>query len=257
MAAPSHPAPGSDPRPEHPTGQAWQQAAVPVRPWSDGLRLDAGEFGISVRIMLVLAATGVPAGLVWFALAPRREFEVVEGGFRPLEPQSEALIGADGWLLIVTGVLGVVAAVVAWRYVRARGVGVVLALAVGIAAATVVAWQVGAVVGAGPSEAELSQLGSIVTPALQLRAIPVLVIGAFLATLTYLVAVCFEPRDDLGRVRSVQVSSGWSELPTGPRGPARHAGPPAPSSPAAADVTGPPAGPRSDLRPAAPGDPRP
>lgn len=190
--------------------------------------------------MLVLAASGVPAGLLWLMLAPRREYEVVEGGFRAVEPQSEALVGADGWLLIVTGLLGVLAAGLVWRFAQVRGVGIVLGLATGMVAAAAVAWQTGELLGTGPSEAQTTQIGSIVSPALALRAIPVLVIGAFLATLCYLVVVCFAARDDLRRGRSAMFSSGSTEPPTAPVGPAPRADWPAPSVPGAEDVTVPP-----------------
>lgn len=230
---------------------------VPVPPWNAGLRIADGEVRTALRLVLGLAVAGIPVGLFWLALAPRREYEVVDGGFRAVEPQSEALIGADGWLLIITGMLGVLAAGLVWRFVRVRGVGIVLGLALGMVVAAVVAWQIGEWLGTGPSEAQLTQLGQIVIPALQLRAIPVLVIGAFLATLTYLVVVCFAASDDLQRSRLAGFSSGSTEPPTAPRGPEPHADWPAPSIHGAADVTVPPTAPPSGLRPAAPVDPRP
>jgi len=241
---PSHPEP-----PDHRS-----PVAVAVAPWYAGLRPRTGEVGVAVRLALALAGAGIPAGLLWLGLAPRREYEVVDGGFAPLEPQSEALIGADGWLLIITGLIAVVAVGLVWRLVPVRGVGIVVGLATGMVATSVVTWQVGQWLGSGPSEEQLAQMGAIVTPALQLRATPVVVMGAFVATVGYLVLVCFAPRDDLQR-RS-RVSSDWTELPTAPRGPGPHGAWPTRSTPGGADALAPPAAQPSHLRPATPADPR-
>lgn len=230
-------------------------AAVAVPTWYAGLRVARAEIRTASRLALVLALAGIPVGLVWLVLAPRREFEVVDGGFQALEPESEALIGADGWLMIVTGVLGVLVGVLVWQFIRARGVGILAGLATGMVMLSVVAWQVGEWLGTGASEQEQSQLGAIVIPPLHLRAIPALLAGAFLATLTYLVMVSFVRRDDLQRAPSV--SSDSTAPPAAPAGPARHADRREPSAPDVAGVTLPPTEPWSDPPPAAPGDPRP
>lgn len=215
------------------------------------------ELRSALRLVLGLTAAGIPIGLLWLALAPRRQYEVVEGGFRAVEPQSEALIGADGWLLILTGALGVVVAGLAWRYIRVRGVGIVVGLAIGMVLAAIVAWLTGELLATGPSEAQTARLGTIVAPALQLRAIPVLVIGAFLATLTYVVVACFAANDELHRSRLAAVSSGSTGRPVGPTAPGPHGDWPVSSVPAGADVIVPPTALRSDPRPGALGDPRP
>lgn len=231
-------------------------APLPVPPWYDGLRSLPGEARSALRILAVLAAAGVPAGLLWLLLAPRREYQVVDGGFRALEPQSEALIGADGWLMTIIGVLGILAAGYVWWRVAHRGAAIVSALAGGMLAAAVVAWQVGELLGTGASPAEQSQIGAVVIPRLDLRAIPVLVIGAFLATLTYLVAVSFAPLPDLRHGAAPRISSGWTESPAGQGGPGPHAGRQAPSVPGATGVTESPAGSPSDPRPGVPDGPR-
>ena len=248
--------PRSAPHPETPW-QAHPPVAVPFRPWLAGLRAARSEVRTALRLVLVLGASGLPLGLLWLVLAPRREYEVVEGGFQAIEPQSEALIGADAWLTILTAVLGVLGAGLVWRIVGARGVSIVVGLAAGMMLASVVAWQIGEWLGSGPTEAQTSQLGTIVAPALQLRAIPVLVIGAFLATLTYLIVVCFAPSDDLQRSPTLPVNSGWMEPPTAPGGPVQLAARQGPSAPYATDATALQAGQPSGLRPGVPGDPRP
>jgi len=245
----------SAPHPEAPW-QAQRAAPVSVPPWSAGLRIDGSEVRTATRVAAVIGASGIPVGLAWLSLAPRRHFEVVDGGFQALEPQSEALIGADAWLTILTGVLGVLAAGLVWRLVKTRGVSIVVGLAVGMCLASVVAWQVGQWLGSGSSEAETTQIGAIVTPALQLRAIPVLVIGAFLATLTYLVVVCFAPSDNLYSRRPEPLSSDWRGPPTAPGEPVQPAAWPALSVPGATDAIVRPTEPSSGPRPGAPGDPQ-
>lgn len=230
-------------------------APVQTRSWFAGLGADRAQVRTALRLVLGLAVTGVPIGLVWLVLAPRREYEVVEGGFLALEPQSEAVIGADAWLTILTAVLGMAAAGLVWRFARARGVGIVVGLAAGMVLASVVAWQVGEAIGGGPSQAQTSRIGAIVVPALHLRAIPVLVIGAFVATLTYLILVCFASRDDLQRNETGSFSSGWREPPAAPAGPGPLVALPGLSTPGVADATERPGEQPSRPRPAAPGDP--
>lgn len=233
-----------------------QAAPVAMPPWYAGLRIASDEVRTVLWLVLVLAAAGIPVGLLWLSLAPRREYEVVEGGFRAVEPQSEALIGADTWLLILTGLLGVLAAVLVWWLLRVRGVGIVLGLATGMVVAAMVAWQTGELLETGPSEAQTAQIGTIVTPALQLGAIPVLVIGAFLSALSYMIQVCFAASDDLRRSGPAHFNSYSTEQPTAPTELGPRAGSPAPSAHGAANLTVPPIVPTSGPRPAAPDDPR-
>ncbi len=246
VSAPSSPTSWPDHRP----------AAVTVPPWYAGLRISGHEVRTGLGLVLGLAAGGIPVGLLWLALAPRREFEVVDGGFRAVEPQSEALVGADGVLLILTGLLGVLAAGLVWWFVRIRGVSIVLGLAIGMLAAAITAWQTGEWLGSGSSEAQAAEIGAIVTPALQLRAIPVLVIGAFIATLGYLVVVSFAPSDDLTRRRPVSLNSGSRERSTETAEPEPRADVPVTSALGGADGTASPTSLPSDPRPATPGDPR-
>lgn len=233
-----------------------QPGPVAVLTWYDGLRVSRAEMRTALRLVILLAAAGIPAGLLWLVLAPRREYEVVADGFRAVEPQSEALIGTDSWLMIITGGLGVLAGMLAWRIARERGVGVLAGLAVGMVLLAVVGWQVGELLGTGASPAEQAQLGAIVTPPLHLRAIPSLVMGAFLATLTYLVAVSFARRDDLRSGESGSLSSGLPEPPAEQVGPVPHADRREPSVPGAGSVLGSPTGLPSGPAPAVPGDPR-
>jgi hypothetical protein len=63
----------------------------------------------------------------------------------------------------------------------------------------VVAWQLGEVLGAGPTKAELADVGNVVTTRLALGSLPALAFAPFAALLAYLVPVITVHRDDLGR----------------------------------------------------------
>jgi hypothetical protein len=66
-------------------------------------------------------------------------------------------------------------------------------------AASLVAWQVGQLLGPGPTDEQLADVGTTVTTGLQLGAVAAVAVGPFLAVLTYLVATTLASRDDLGR----------------------------------------------------------
>lgn len=150
-----------------------------------------------------LAVAGIPLGVLWWLVAPRRAYAVTDSGAFAVVPESEAAIGADGWFLILTGVLGLIVAAAAWRWRGRRGPLMPLALAVGSAVGGILTWQTGALLGPGPSTAALHDVGTVVLGPLGLRAYGALVIAPFVAVAGYLCAVCFTPRDDLGRLDPV------------------------------------------------------
>jgi hypothetical protein len=153
-----------------------------------------------VRLVLVLALAGVVAGLLWWWLAPRADFRITSSGPVAIGDPSEELLVADDavFALIVTG-FGLVAGAAAWFLRRRRGVATVLALALGGLALAAVAWQLGEILGAGPTHAQLSDVGRIVTTPLALRSLPALALAPFGAVLAYLVPVITAHQDDLGR----------------------------------------------------------
>lgn len=173
--------------------------AVAVPPWYAALRPAAGELAMVVRLGGLLMLTGLPLGVLWWLLAPRRQYDVgVEGAFATV-PESEAAVGSDGWFLLLTGVVAVLAALVSWRFLRHRGPLVTVGLAAGMLLCGLVAWFVGSLLAPGPSAAELAAVGNSVFGPLGLRARGVLVAGPFLAVAGYLLGACFTARDDLGR----------------------------------------------------------
>lgn len=154
----------------------------------------------SARIVLVLALAGVLAGLLWWWLAPRADFRVTDAGPVVIgNPAEELLVADDAVFALIVGAFGLVAGAAAWFLRRRRGVATVLALAVGCSLMAVVAWQLGELLGAGPTEAQLADVGNIVTSRLSLGSLPALALAPFAALLAYLVPVLTVHRDDLGR----------------------------------------------------------
>lgn len=173
--------------------------AAPFTPWYDGLRPAAGELAALLRVAGLLAVAGLPLGVLWWLVAPRREYLVAEEGAFAVAPESEAAVGSDGWFLLLTGLLSLLAAFLAWRRLRHRGPLVPAALVAGLLVCGFVTWGVGSMLGPGPSATDLTEIGATVLGPLGLRARGVLLVAPFLAVIGYLLGVCFTPRDDLAR----------------------------------------------------------
>jgi multisubunit Na+/H+ antiporter MnhC subunit len=151
-------------------------------------------------LVLALAGVGVPAGLVWWLLAPRADFRITEDG--PVvvgSPSSELLVADDAVFVLVLAVVGLLAGVAAWLMRRQRGVALLVALALGTTAAGAVAWLVGELFGEGPTEAELSDIGGTVTTGLDLGATAALAVAPFVALVVYVLGVIMNAEDGLGR----------------------------------------------------------
>jgi hypothetical protein len=170
----------------------------------------------------VLALTGLPAALLWLWLAPRASFRVAEGEIVPIgaPPSNELFMADDGVYVLVLAGLGVLAGIAVWLRRRARGVVALAALAAGMIAASLVAWQVGQLLGPGPTDQQLADVGATVTTGLRLGAVAAVSVGPFLAVLTYLVATSFSARDDLGRDDDQPADGGTGEPDAGSPAPA-------------------------------------
>jgi hypothetical protein len=147
-----------------------------------------------------LLLAGLPAGVLWWWLAPRADFRITADGPAAIgQPSQELAVADDSVFVLVLAGLGLVAGALAWRLRRRRGVAVVVALALGAAAAAVVAWQLGELLGPPPTDAELADVGRTVTTPVRLAALPALAVAPFSAVFAYLVGVLVARGDDLGR----------------------------------------------------------
>jgi hypothetical protein len=177
--------------PAHPN-----RAGVQWRGWPE-IRADLRT---SAVLVFGFALVGLPAGVLWWLLAPRADYRITADGPVVLgRPSEELLVADDAVFVLVLAGVGLLCGAAAWWLRRRRGVATVLALAVGGALASVVAWQVGELLGTGPSEAELSEVGAVVTTSLTLGSLPGLAMAPFAAILAYLVGVLYVADDGLER----------------------------------------------------------
>nr|WP_246214763.1 DUF2567 domain-containing protein [Modestobacter muralis] len=176
----------------------WAQARRAGAPGLQGRREDLRTGLLTV---LVLALSGLPAGALWLWLAPRAEYRVTGTDVVPVSglPNSELFVSDDSVFVLLLAAIGLLAGLVLWRLRSRRGALVLVALATGMLAAGIVAWQLGTALGTGPTEAELTEVGRTVTTGLGLRATAALAVGPFLAVLVYLVGATYSSRQDLGR----------------------------------------------------------
>jgi hypothetical protein len=183
----SNPLPTFDPGP--PAEAYW-------RGWPE-VRADVRS---SLRIVLVLALAGVPAGLAWWGLAPRADFRITEAGPEPVgTPSIELLVADDGVFVLVLAAVGLIAGAAAWRLRSRRGVATVVALAVGALASALIAWQLGELLGGSPTEEQIADVGRLVTTPLGLGSPAALAVGPFMAVLAYVVGALTAHDDGLGR----------------------------------------------------------
>ncbi len=175
----------------HPAG-----AGAHWRGWSE-IRADLRG---SAWLVLVLALVGLPTGVVWWMLAPRADFRITADG--PVligRPSEELVVADDAVLVLVLAGVGLLCGGAAWWLRRRRGVATVVALAVGCTLTAVVAWQVGELLGAAPTESELAEVGNVVTTSLTFGSPPGLAAAPFAAVLAYLVGVLYVAEDSLNR----------------------------------------------------------
>ena len=178
-----------------PSRAAARPAGVP------GLRGTREDLRTALLTVLALVLAGLVAGGLWLWLAPRADYQVTETAIVPVDGpvSAELFMADDGVFVLLLGGLGLLAGVVVWLLRSRRGALTLAALATGMLAAGIVAWQLGEWLGASPTEAELAEVGATVTTGLGLGATAALAVGPFFAVLAYLVATVLSSRDDLGR----------------------------------------------------------
>lgn len=204
MTTPPPPAPHADPW--HPPASA---------PGTASLR------GLAVLVAAVLAL-GAVLGVVWSRLAPGQRFVVIDARTLATLPTESEHVFVDAALFVLLGIVGgVLSAVVAWRWRRARGPVVLLVLVVASVLGALLAHVVGLALLAQP-DASGSPQGTVLTAAPQLRTWLVLVGQPLGAALGYVGAASLTS-DELDPGGAGVVSSASPERPADPAEP----GPPA------------------------------
>lgn len=154
----------------------------------------------SVGLVVALALTGVPAGLLWWLLAPRAEYRITEEGPVVIgQPSEELLVADDAVFVLVLAATGLLCGAAAWRWRRRRGVATLIALAVGGTLSGLVAERLGELLGRGPTEVELGEVGAVVTTTLGLASPPAIAVAPFAAVLAYVIGVLYVADDGIGR----------------------------------------------------------
>jgi hypothetical protein len=160
-----------------------QPAAGPERGWRPASRL-------VLSFLLAALVGGVLLGIAWRLLAPLPTAQVIDGSVY-LQGHAELEAAQDGWLAVVLGLAGIVAATV--QAVRAREPQAVRAVLVviGVGLAGVVAWKVGEYLGPDSLRHQLAAHTKPLRVPLQLHSPGVLLIGPLLCAVTRCLAALF------------------------------------------------------------------
>lgn len=110
------------------------------------------ELGRQVRIavmtVVISAVLGIPAGLLWAAICPHVKYVSVNGKIFLVDPESPAVIGADGRFALITAGIGLACGVAAYLAAgRGNDLALVAGLAVGGVVAALLAWRTGHLIG--------------------------------------------------------------------------------------------------------------
>lgn len=164
----------------------------------------AGQLRIGVAATLLIAVLGVPAGLLWTTVAPRTTYVIAGGKALLGDPESQTLIAADGWFAVLTAAGGLLCGVVAYVLAgRFRETGLLAALGAGGAAAGLIAWWVGSMIGRSAFHHELrtARDGTSAKGALDLHAMGVVIAWPLVAVVVFglLEALDVARRESRGR----------------------------------------------------------
>jgi hypothetical protein len=166
-------------------------APPPPTPW-----LTRRELRAAGLVVLALLGVGVLAGLLWQAWTVRTQgFDIGNGVIIPDE--TEGWIGADAHFGIITGIVGLLAGALAWRWRAVRGPAIVVALAVGGVLGSLVAEWVGHATGGG-NHTVVANTTLVRQLPISIRLTGILFVQAIAALAVYLVAALASASDDLG-----------------------------------------------------------
>ena len=156
------------------------------------------------RVMLYLAAAvalGVIAGLMWSSLSPLPAFTINDDMTASINERSQtAMVAADVYFTVLTGVVGLVLGAVGWVILHPKGWVVIGVPLIAALAAALTAWQTGLLVGESGFVDRLAraQAGDVVRVDLALRSMSALLVAPFAAITPIMLMAAFwpEPRVD-------------------------------------------------------------
>ncbi|MGC9667368.1 DUF2567 domain-containing protein [Planosporangium sp. 12N6] len=97
---------------------------------------------LAAGVAIALTVLGLPLGLLWRAVSPKVEFVMTEAGATTVQAEPEGFVAADGWYVLITCAVGLLAAIAVWAFARRRrGPLMLLGLVVGsVAGGVLTAW---------------------------------------------------------------------------------------------------------------------
>jgi hypothetical protein len=154
---------------------------VTVRRYRDDIR--AGLIVLGTVVVL-----GIPCGFIWEAVSPKVAVVTRGQGVFYADPEGGAFIAVDGWFAVIGAAAGALCAVAAFIRYRRYGVGTVLGLAAGGVLASILAWQLGRLLGPASLQdnARTATEGVPFSGPLELRAYGVLLIWSLVSTTIFL-----------------------------------------------------------------------
>lgn len=150
---------------------------------------ESGARWAAGRWAALLAALGIPVGLLWFTVAPRAEWVVRDAGGQFKDANTQAIVAADGWFFVITLAVGVACGVAAFASVRRHGPIIAAAVAVGGLVGAAIAAGLGHWLSLAPFAADAAGAadGDVISYLLTMRSLPFLGVWPFAAELTLVV----------------------------------------------------------------------
>lgn len=187
-------------------------------------RLAAVRRHPAAQVLAASSVAGVALGVAWWLVAPVARFEERAGTVVQLGQGSETAVAADGWFAVCAAVVGVIAGLLAALLVRRDRLVALLSLTAGGVLGSVLAWQLGELLGQAPVEARPGALedGARVVGPLRLSALGVLLTWPMTAVMVFFGAVAGLDAADHGDParpgeRALdQVSQGGGSVPSAP-----------------------------------------
>jgi hypothetical protein len=165
---------------------------MPRESWVSG-----GEMRFAGWTVLTLVGVGALLGIGWARWSRTPTRGLVYTAHSIIPDQTEGFISSDGRFVILTGVVGILAGLLAWRWRAQRGPLAVAGLAVGTTLGALATSLVGGLLGGGKSTGTVNTLLSRLP--LRVHALGCLFIEGALALIVYLLFTLFTTPDDLGR----------------------------------------------------------
>lgn len=126
----------TDSTPQSPYGEPPVPSPTSTRSWRHDL-------SVAAIIIVVLEVAALPVGLLWGHLAPHPLYSVGGHQLNLVVGDAKPLVRGDGLFLLITGVAGIVSAVVVFFTAKRAEIGATLGLAIGGLMAGWLAWRIG------------------------------------------------------------------------------------------------------------------